>query len=104
MVHLERTIAKAYRIKGDADEASRFAAVAGHRAAAIRRLTWDRRSRMFVDYLWRGPETALPVTAAGLFPLFLEVADRNQAAMVGSNGAPTPVQGRRCRNDSEGEP
>jgi alpha,alpha-trehalase len=82
MVHLERTIAKAYRIKGDADQASRFAAVAGHRAAAIRRLMWDRRSRMFVDYVWRRPETALPVTAAGLFPLFLEVADRNQAAMV----------------------
>jgi neutral trehalase len=37
---------------------------------------------MFVDYVWRRPETALPVTAAGLFPLFLEVADRNQAAMV----------------------
>jgi alpha,alpha-trehalase len=82
MVHLERTIAKAYRIKGDADQASRFAAAAGRRAAAIRRLMWDRRSGMFVDYVWQRPETASPVTAAGLFPLFLEVADRDQAAMV----------------------
>ena len=82
MVHLERTIAKAYRIKGDADQASRFAAAADRRAAAIRRLMWDRRSRMFVDHLWQGSKSALPVTAAGLFPLFLEVAEPHQAAMV----------------------
>ncbi len=82
MVHLEQTIAKAYRIKGDADQASRFAAAAHHRAAAIRRLMWDRHSRMFVDHVWQQPERALPVTAAGLFPLFLKIADRRQAAVV----------------------
>ena len=78
MVHLERTIAKAYRIKGDAQQASRFSAFAHRRAAAIRRLMWDRQSRVFVDYAWQASEKALPVTAAGLFPLFLNVANRNR--------------------------
>jgi alpha,alpha-trehalase len=82
MVHLERTLAKAYRIKGDAGQASRFSALARRREAAIRRLMWDRRSRMLVDYAWQRPETALPVTAAGLFPLFLDVANRHQAELA----------------------
>jgi alpha,alpha-trehalase len=82
MVHLERTIAKAYRIRGDAHQASRFTAAADRRAAAIRRLMWNRRSRMFVDYEWQQSKMALPVTAAGLFPLFFKVANRHQAAMA----------------------
>jgi alpha,alpha-trehalase len=43
---------------------------------------WDQRSRIFVDYVWQRPEAAMPVTAAGLFPLFLKIADRDQSAMV----------------------
>ena len=82
MVHLERTLAKAYGIKGDADRAARFASAASRRASAIRRLMWDRRSGIFVDYVWRRPEAAMPVTAAGLFPLFFKIADRDQSAMV----------------------
>lgn len=82
MVHLERTIAKAYLIKGDADQASRFFALADRRAAAIRRLMWNQRSRMFVDYAWEQPATVLPMTAAGLFPLFLGVAAQDQAEMT----------------------
>jgi hypothetical protein len=56
-------------------------------SAAIRRLMWDRRSRMFVDYVWQRPETAMPLTAAGLFPLFLEVADRDQAVTWSAVGS-----------------
>jgi alpha,alpha-trehalase len=82
MVHLERIIAKAYRIKGDADQASRFSALADRRAAAIRRLMWNQRYRMFADYAWEQPATALPMTAAGLFPLFLGIAAQDQAEMA----------------------
>jgi alpha,alpha-trehalase len=80
MAHLERTLAKAYRIKGDGDRSSHFVALAVRREAAIRRLMWNDRSHAFTDYAWRRHET-LPVTAAGLFPLFLHVANRHQAAM-----------------------
>jgi alpha,alpha-trehalase len=78
MVHLEQTLAKAYRIKGDGDWSSHFAALAVRREAAIRKLMWNARSHAFTDYAWRGHE-ALPVTAAGLFPLFFHVANQHQA-------------------------
>jgi alpha,alpha-trehalase len=39
MVHLEQTLAKAYRIKGDAGRSSQFAKLAAQRQAAIRRPT-----------------------------------------------------------------
>jgi alpha,alpha-trehalase len=80
MVHLEQTLAKAYRIKGDDDQSSHFAALAARRETAIRKLMWNQRSQAFTDYVWRRHE-ALPVTAAGLFPLFLHVADQHQAKM-----------------------
>lgn len=80
MVHLEQTLAKAYRIKGDSDRSSHFAALAVRRQAAIRKLMWNERSHAFIDYAWRRHE-ALPVTAAGLFPLFFHVANQHQAEM-----------------------
>ena len=80
MVHLEQTLAKAYRIRGDGDRSSHFVALAVRREAAIRRLMWNERSHAFTDYAWQRHE-ALPVTAAGLFPLFLHVANQHQAEM-----------------------
>jgi alpha,alpha-trehalase len=80
MVHLEQTLAKAYRIEGDGDRSSHFVALAGRREAAIRKLMWNERFHAFTDYAWRRHE-ALPVTAAGLFPLFLHVANQRQAEM-----------------------
>jgi len=80
MVHLEQTLAKAYRIKGDADRSSHFGGLAVRREVAIRRLMWNERSHAFTDYEWQRHE-ALPVTAAGLFPLFVHIASQHQAKM-----------------------
>jgi alpha,alpha-trehalase len=80
MVHLEQTLAKAYRIGGDGDRSSHFVALAVRREAAIRKLMWNERFHAFTDYAWRSHK-ALPVTAAGLFPLFLHVANQRQAEM-----------------------
>jgi alpha,alpha-trehalase len=80
MVHLEQTLAKAYRIKGDGDRSFHFAALAVRREAAIRRLMWNGQFHAFTDYAWQRRK-ALSVTAAGLFPLFLHVASRREAEM-----------------------
>jgi alpha,alpha-trehalase len=80
MVHLEQTLAKAYRIKGDGGRSSHFVALAVRRETAIRKLMWNERLHAFTDYAWRRHK-ALPVTAAGLFPLFLHVANQRQAEM-----------------------
>jgi alpha,alpha-trehalase len=83
MVQLEQTLAKAYRIRGDADRSSRFGTMAAHRQAAIQRLMWHEPSGIFADYAWQKRKATLPVTAAGLFPLFLHIATLRQAEIVG---------------------
>jgi alpha,alpha-trehalase len=83
MVHLEQTLAKAYRIKGDTGQSSRFEELATRREAAIRRLMWNQQSGMFSDYAWQNGKPTLSVTAAGLFPLFLHVATARQAEVEG---------------------
>ena len=80
MVHLEQTLAKAYRIGGDTNQSTRFVELAARRKAAIRRLMWNKRSHAFADYAWQ-QDVVLPVTAAGLFPLFFHVATQRQAEM-----------------------
>jgi alpha,alpha-trehalase len=82
MVHLEQTLARAYKIRGDAARTSRFQGLAAQRQAAIRRLMWDERSGIFTDYAWQKAEGTRRITAAGLFPLFLHIATLRQARIV----------------------
>jgi hypothetical protein len=45
----------------------------------------NKRSEIFTDYPWYKYEATQPVTAAGLFPLFLHIADIDaQRPRVGS--------------------
>jgi alpha,alpha-trehalase len=83
MVHLEQTLAKSYRIKGDIGRSSQFGDLVARREAAIRHLMWSGRSGIFADYEWQEREATSPVTAAaGLFPLFLHIATPGQAEVV----------------------
>jgi len=79
---LERTLAKAYRLQGDATRAENFEARARARAEAIRRWLWDPRIGAFsdYDYVHRTPRHRL--TAATVYPLFAGVASREQAKAV----------------------
>lgn len=82
IVHLEQTLAKTYMLTGDVRQASRFRALAGQRESAIRRLMWDERDGIFTDYAWVKREPSNRITAAGLFPLFLNIATEGQARIV----------------------
>jgi alpha,alpha-trehalase len=79
LAHLEETLAKAYRLKADERQSTRFADLAAHRVASIRRLMWSEAGQIFVDYDWEKEQPAETVTAAGLFPLYLKVATATQA-------------------------
>src|SRR5271170_4809884 len=50
LAQLERTLARAYRLKGDAVNSAAYAARANVRTAAIRRLMWDAQDGVFTDY------------------------------------------------------
>jgi alpha,alpha-trehalase len=82
LVHLERTLSDAYLLNGEKEEAARFQRRADQRAAAIRRLMWDPRIGAFSDYLWQSGRLTGELTAATLYPLFLHVANKAEAAAV----------------------
>jgi alpha,alpha-trehalase len=82
MAHLEQTLAKAYRIAGHAERSARFSELANRRETAIRRLMWSEQLLMFADYDWEKSEIVGQLTAAGLFPLFFQIATEWQAKLV----------------------
>ena len=75
-------MAKAYQCIGDSAHAAEYAARAQARIEAIRRLMWDAQDGVFTDYLWTRGKTTGNVTAATLYPLFLNVATAQQAQTV----------------------
>jgi alpha,alpha-trehalase len=84
LVRLEQTLAGAYLLSGDAQHAELYAKRAADRIEAIRRVMWDAEDGVFTDYLWRQGQTTRAVTAATLFPLFLNVgAPLQWVAVVG---------------------
>lgn len=79
---LERTLAKAYRLQGDATRAENFEARASARAEAIRRWLWAPRIGAFSDYDYVHRTLRHRLTAATAYPLFAGVASREQAKDV----------------------
>jgi alpha,alpha-trehalase len=82
MFQLERTIARGHVARGAAREAQKWSGRADTRARAVRTVFWNERRRTFTDYLWRTRQSSDAVTAAGLFPLFVGIAEPAQAHAV----------------------
>ncbi len=82
MFHLEQTLAKAYRLKGDPDEALRYQTLAERRGAEIRRLMWNAKAGFFADYLWRENRQSDILSAATVYPLTFGIASPNEAHAV----------------------
>jgi alpha,alpha-trehalase len=79
IVHLEETLAKAYRLKGDMGHAEAYVTLANNRRASIRRLMWNPQAGFFADYLWREERQSDVLSAATVFPLYFGVATPEQA-------------------------
>ena len=79
LFHLEKTVARAARASGERAVARDFEKMAKQRRAAINALLWDERQGWYAD---RDRERGTPrpaLTAAALFPLWLDVAEPVQA-------------------------
>ncbi|PXW14630.1 alpha,alpha-trehalase [Paraburkholderia caballeronis] len=85
LVGLERTLAKAYGIQGNARAAARMTEHAQRRVAAIDRVLWDPQLHAFGDYDFEHRTLTHRLTAATLYPLFLGVATRAQAREVAAS-------------------
>ncbi|MGF6839626.1 alpha,alpha-trehalase [Paraburkholderia youngii] len=82
MVELERALAKAYRVTGDAGHAENLELRARVRADAIRRVLWDPQLHAFGDYDFVHGTLTHRLTAATVYPLYTGVATRNDAREV----------------------
>jgi alpha,alpha-trehalase len=82
LAQLERTLARAYSLKRDAEKSATYTARANRRTGAIQDLMWDAQDGVFTDYLWGQGKTTRAVTAATILPLFLKLATPVQAQAV----------------------
>jgi alpha,alpha-trehalase len=82
LAQLERTLARAYSLNGDAEKSATYTARANLRTVAIQRLMWDAQDGVFTDYLWGQGKSTRAVTAATILPLFLRLATPAQAQAV----------------------
>jgi alpha,alpha-trehalase len=82
LVDLERALAKAYGMEGNAAEAQQMSARAQQRAAAIGRVLWDPQLHAFSDYDFVHRTLTHRLTAATVYPLYTGVATRTQAHQV----------------------
>ncbi|GLU32055.1 alpha,alpha-trehalase TreF [Trinickia caryophylli] len=79
---LERTLAKAYRLEGDAAHAENMEMRARTRAEAVARVLWDPRIEAFGDYNFVARQLTHRLTAATVYPLFAGMATREQAVKI----------------------
>ena len=82
MVVLERTIAKANALSGEKIVADEFEAKAFQRIEAIQKYCWNNEQSFFCDYHLADQAQLPNITAAGLFPLFVNIATTEQANAV----------------------
>lgn len=84
LYHLESTIAKAYRLIKQKRLAKAYETTAANRARAIQKYCWDEQRQFFYDYDFIRQETTTSDTLAAIFPLYVGLASKHQAAAVAS--------------------
>lgn len=82
MYQLEVAISRAFAASGADVAARRYRGIAEERGRTIRNVFWHERRRTFTDYLWKERRLSDAVTAAGAFPLYFDIATRDDAAEV----------------------
>ncbi|MFM2484307.1 alpha,alpha-trehalase TreA [Celerinatantimonas yamalensis] len=77
--HLERVLAKAYKLNDQSDLAKLYTQRANVRRAAINHYLWNDQQGWYADYNWKEKKIHPQLTAATLFPLYMQIAEKNQA-------------------------
>ena len=82
LYHLERTIARGYRMIGNMPTSRRYALYAERRARAISEYCWDNKLDFFVDYRLDTSSSTEILSLAAVFPLYTKVATSSEAKAV----------------------
>ncbi|WLS80918.1 alpha,alpha-trehalase TreA [Erwinia pyri] len=84
MFHLEKTLARANKVAKNDQAAEHFSQLAETRQAAINRYLWDDKQGWYADYDWKKGSVRPQLTAAALFPLYLQAATQEKATRTAS--------------------
>lgn len=82
LYHLEKTIAEAYRLRKNPIAARKFDVLAQRRSRAIIAYCWSEEEQFFVDYNFHKGAAMGMISLAAIFPLFVNIATKEQAAAV----------------------
>jgi alpha,alpha-trehalase len=82
LYHLEETISKAYKLKGDQEKESSYFSLAVKRKNAVLKYCWSNQDIFFMDYDFVQKTTTPCYSLAASFPLFFNIATVVQAKEV----------------------
>jgi alpha,alpha-trehalase len=82
LYNMERVLAQAYTIAGDAANATDFAAKADARKAALDAYCWDAEEGFYRDYDFKARAFTPVLSMAAAYPLFFEMSTPQQAVQV----------------------
>ena len=79
LYNLEKTLARAYRLTGAAENADRFEQQANQRRDALLRYCWDAGNGFFGDFDFAADRLTGVLSLAGMYPFFFQMAEPDQA-------------------------
>jgi alpha,alpha-trehalase len=82
MYFMEKSIARGYALSGDGENEALYLSRAEERKSAIQDLFWNEEENYFYDYNFAGKKLGRTATLAGAFPLFFDLASKEQAKGV----------------------
>jgi len=82
LMHLEQTIAEGYQLKKNTNAAKHYELLVEKRKQAIQKYCWNTEQGFYVDYEFKERKPKQALTLAGLFPLYFNVATKEQAKRV----------------------
>ncbi len=82
LFHLEQTIAEAYQLKKNTEKAKQYESLAEKRKQTIQNYCWNTELGFYVDYDFTGKKQKQSLTLAGLFPLYFNIATKEQSKQV----------------------
>ncbi|ROP62370.1 alpha,alpha-trehalase [Enterobacter sp. BIGb0383] len=82
MFKMEKVLARASKASGDNDKAARYDAAASARQKAMEQWLWNDKQGWYADYDLRSKQIRNQLTAAALFPLYVNAAAQDRADKV----------------------
>jgi len=82
LYQLEITLAHAYKVTGNLSMYKSFLHKARSRRTAINKYCWNEKEKWYVDYNIALQKQSTELTAAGISPLFFQIASKSQAIKV----------------------